>query len=124
MKSEDFRRTLILYLAAAGGAVWPVTWFFLLRDAMSLRHPQLWQDYSSPGFIMLVFSAFIGTCSLAVYIIVATKRDADEDDQNPAAFHGTARFATRSEVAELTAPAEQLGPRQFHPERGWTRRAH
>src|SRR5947209_11143005 len=112
MRLTGFRRKSVLYLAAIGAAVWPITWIYLLRDAKTLQHPQLWQDFLSPGYILMVVAAAIGTCSLAVYIIVA--REKDENRDNPAAFHGTARFANKSEIDQLRlSTAEQLPPGSF-----------
>ena len=112
MKLKSSKHILIFIPAVLGFLVWPLTWFYLAQQGTNYQYPHLWDNYYSIGFVACALSAVFGWSALVVGIIAAT-RPSGSDTDDPAAFHGTARFATCSEVAALTTPSDQLQPGSF-----------
>lgn len=112
MKLKSSKLILIFIPAVIGFLVWPLTWIYLVQRSTNYQYPHLWDNFSSFGFVACALSAVFGWTALIVGILAATKPNGSEGD-DPAAFHGTARFASGSEVAELTTPSEQLQPGSF-----------
>src|ERR1051325_11027251 len=112
MKLKSSRHILIFIPAIIGFLVWPLTWIYLAQRSTNNYYPHLWDNFYSFGFVACAVSAVFGWTALIVGIVAATKSNGSEQD-DPAAFHGTARFAAKSEVATLTTPAEQLQPGSF-----------
>jgi type IV secretion system protein VirD4 len=112
MKLKSPRHILILIPAVIGFLVWPLTWLYLAQRSTNYQYPHLWDNFYSIGFVACALSAVFGWTALIAGILAATKPNGSEEG-DPAAFHGTARFATNSEVAELTTPSEQLAPGSF-----------
>lgn len=113
MKLKSRRHIFILIPAVAGFLVWPLTWIYLAQRSTNYQYPHLWDNFYSIGFVACAVSAIFGWTALIVGILAATKPN-EGAPGDPAAFHGTARFANRSEVDHLRlSTPEQLSPGSF-----------
>ncbi len=114
MKVKDLWRVPVTILAAIGFLVCPATWIYVVRYTTYTQQAQLFENWHSLGYIALAASAAVGIASMCIGVIVAFPKKEEQSRDNPAAFHGTARFASTKEIAELTLPdAEELAPGSF-----------
>lgn len=114
MEIKGASKALILVASATGFLVCPATWIYLARNLTYTQQEQLFENWYSLGYVALLASAVIGIASMYLGVIVAFPKKEEQSRDNPEAFHGTARFASRKEIAELTLPdAAQLAPGSF-----------
>jgi type IV secretion system protein VirD4 len=114
MKVSSLWRVPIIIISIIGFLVCPATWIYLVRYTIYVQQSQLFENWHSLGYVALIVSAAIGIISMCAGVIVAFPKREKESRDSPAAFHGTARFANKKEIAELTLPdAAQLAPGSF-----------
>jgi type IV secretion system protein VirD4 len=114
MEIKGAAKALILVASVIGFLVCPATWIYLVRNLTYAEQARAFENWHSLGYVALVSSAVVGIASMCVGVIVAFPKKEEASRDNPEAFHGTARFASRKEIAELTLPsAEQLAPGSF-----------